>query len=221
MQFWPAFFFFPVAAWVIFLVAACRIFCCGMWNLSCRKWGLVPWPGIEPGPVALGTWSLSHWTTREVLKRSYPGQSIGEECVQSREHRAAVWWTCRNSVLLGVYNEGLGHQQRWLGVWKQWLDNPASCKKICWTFSKNSGKTLKGLKRKISRLNVNFSDIIQFQEQPKGSQSWTQLSMHTHTLLRVDQRRPVRGLMPHDSWQTARKVKFSLGLVNMNWFWAF
>ena len=123
------FFFLPVAAWVIFLVAACRIFCCGMWNLSCRKWGLVPWPGIEPGPVALGTWSLSHWTTREVLKRSYPGQSIGEECVQSREHRAAVWWTCRNSVLLGVYNEGLGQQQRWLGVWKQWLDNPASCKK--------------------------------------------------------------------------------------------
>ena len=24
------------------------------------------WPGIKPGPLALGAWSLSHWTTREV-----------------------------------------------------------------------------------------------------------------------------------------------------------
>ena len=29
-------------------------------------WDLVPWPGIEPGPPALGEQSLSHWTTREV-----------------------------------------------------------------------------------------------------------------------------------------------------------
>ena len=27
---------------------------------------LVPWPGIEPVPPALVTWSLKHWTTREV-----------------------------------------------------------------------------------------------------------------------------------------------------------
>ena len=27
---------------------------------------LAPWPGIEPGFPALGVWSLSHWTTREV-----------------------------------------------------------------------------------------------------------------------------------------------------------
>ena len=27
---------------------------------------LVPWPGIEPMPPALGAWSLNHWTTREV-----------------------------------------------------------------------------------------------------------------------------------------------------------
>ena len=38
---------------------ACRI-------LSCDMWGLVPWPGIEPLPPALGALSLSHWTTREV-----------------------------------------------------------------------------------------------------------------------------------------------------------
>ena len=27
---------------------------------------LVSWPGIEPAPRALKTWSLNHWTTREV-----------------------------------------------------------------------------------------------------------------------------------------------------------
>ena len=42
------------------LVAACGIFSYGMWDI-------VPWPGIEPRPLALGTWSLSHWTTKEVL----------------------------------------------------------------------------------------------------------------------------------------------------------
>ena len=33
---------------------------------SWRMWDLVPWPGIELGSPALGKWSLSHWTTREV-----------------------------------------------------------------------------------------------------------------------------------------------------------
>ena len=43
--------------WV--LVGAFGIFSWSMWDL-------VPWPGIEPGPPALGAWSLSHWTSREV-----------------------------------------------------------------------------------------------------------------------------------------------------------
>ena len=41
------------------LVVACGIFSCDMRDL-------VPCVGIEPGPPALGAWSLSHWTTREV-----------------------------------------------------------------------------------------------------------------------------------------------------------
>ena len=28
--------------------------------LSCGMWDLVPWPGIEPRPLALGAQSLSH-----------------------------------------------------------------------------------------------------------------------------------------------------------------
>ena len=43
----------------------CRIFSWGMWTLSCSMWDLIPWPGIEPGTPALGTQSLSHWTTKE------------------------------------------------------------------------------------------------------------------------------------------------------------
>ena len=35
-------------------------------GLSCCLWDLVPWPGIETGPPALGAWSLNHWITREV-----------------------------------------------------------------------------------------------------------------------------------------------------------
>ena len=33
---------------------------------SCGMWDLVPRPGIELRPPALGVWSLSHRTTREV-----------------------------------------------------------------------------------------------------------------------------------------------------------
>ena len=43
-----------------------EIFSCSMQTLSCGMWDLVPWPGIKPRPPALGAWSLSHWTTREV-----------------------------------------------------------------------------------------------------------------------------------------------------------
>ena len=32
-------------------------------TLSDSMWDLIPPPGIEPGPPALGVGSLSHWTT--------------------------------------------------------------------------------------------------------------------------------------------------------------
>ena len=35
-------------------------------GLNCTMGDLVPWPGIEPRPPALGVQSLNHWTTREV-----------------------------------------------------------------------------------------------------------------------------------------------------------
>ena len=61
--------------WV--LVAACRVFSWGMWALSCSMWDLVPWPGIKLGTPALGAWSLSHWTSREVPARHF-SKSLSE-----------------------------------------------------------------------------------------------------------------------------------------------
>ena len=44
------------------LVVVCRVLICGMRDLL-----IVTPSAIEPGPLALGAWNLSHWTTREVL----------------------------------------------------------------------------------------------------------------------------------------------------------
>ena len=56
------FYLFIWLHWI--LVAAGRIFSCGMWNL-------VPQPGIKPRPPALGAWSPSHWATRKVPWASF------------------------------------------------------------------------------------------------------------------------------------------------------
>lgn len=53
--------YFYVCVWLLqVLVAACGIFSCSMRDLA-------PQTGIEPGAPALGAWSLSLWTPREVL----------------------------------------------------------------------------------------------------------------------------------------------------------
>ena len=67
------------------------IFPYGMLTLSCSMWDLVPWPGIEHGPPALGAWSLSHWPTREppppplflMLASLYQGFSGGSDSKES------------------------------------------------------------------------------------------------------------------------------------------
>ena len=54
----------------VFFVVVFNLFILLHWSgiFSHSMWDLVPWPGIEPGPLALGAPSLSHWTTREVSK---------------------------------------------------------------------------------------------------------------------------------------------------------
>ena len=39
-------------------------------------WDLVPWPGLETGPPALGEQRLSRWTTREILAWVFLGTSV-------------------------------------------------------------------------------------------------------------------------------------------------
>ena len=46
-----------------------------MLGLSCGMWDIVPWPGIKPGPPALGAWSFSHWSMRDVPMEDLWGQS--------------------------------------------------------------------------------------------------------------------------------------------------
>ena len=51
----------------IFIYLAVLSLSCSIYRIfSCGMWDLVPWPGIEPGPPALGAWRLSHRTTRKV-----------------------------------------------------------------------------------------------------------------------------------------------------------
>ena len=59
----PNLFFFPS---LIFIYLAVPGPSCGMQNLGCNMWDLVPWPRIEPRPSAVGGQNLNHWTTREV-----------------------------------------------------------------------------------------------------------------------------------------------------------
>ena len=73
----------------------------GVWTVSCGMWNLVPWLGITPGPPALGTWSLSHWTARKsrlwgARFISKLRQRFGKSCV------AIAGWTLL-SLLYGLF----------------------------------------------------------------------------------------------------------------------
>ena len=64
------FLFKHIFIWLCWVLVAARgsLIFIAMWGIfSCSRWDLLPWLGIEPGPPALGAWSFSHWTTRELL----------------------------------------------------------------------------------------------------------------------------------------------------------
>ena len=83
-------------------------------TLSCSMWDLliVSCPGIEPKAPALGAWSLSHWTTREVLMLKYQN-------TKAPIHQASVYFLSFPSRLSrGLFTQaklasslslGLGH----------------------------------------------------------------------------------------------------------------
>ena len=62
-------------------------------GLSCM-WDLVPWPGVEPRPAALGVRCFSHWPTRKSstifwngANRNQDGLNVGCERMESRSER--------------------------------------------------------------------------------------------------------------------------------------
>ena len=61
-----------------------------MLGLSCGMWDLVPWPGIKPGPPALGVLSLSHWTTREVPTHLFQPVFQDSDCPHLTEEETRV-----------------------------------------------------------------------------------------------------------------------------------
>ena len=67
------------------LVAACRIFSGNMWDL-------VPWPGIEHWPFALGAQSLSHWTRSIRIMQCFSLKSdLFYLCIQDSSLLLCVW----------------------------------------------------------------------------------------------------------------------------------
>ena len=61
-----------LALWATREDQACSLLGCAgsslcMHTRICGMWDLVPWPGIDPGPLP-AAWNLSHWTTREAPK---------------------------------------------------------------------------------------------------------------------------------------------------------
>ena len=49
----------------------CQVLVVGWRIFSCSMWDLASWPGTEPRSLALGIWSLSHWTTREAPRETF------------------------------------------------------------------------------------------------------------------------------------------------------
>ena len=78
-------------------------------GLSRSMWNLVPLPGIEPWPPALGTQHLSHWTIRDIPEagiqtgiNSQFTQKISQTCIMSGANthveksdageEGGLWW---------------------------------------------------------------------------------------------------------------------------------
>ena len=72
---------------------------CGMQIISCGMWNLVPWPGIESGPPALGAWSLSHWNTKGVPQKSF---LVGHFFLSQRMYKYLaifLFWMARSILI--------------------------------------------------------------------------------------------------------------------------
>ena len=67
ISFFPPFIYLSIYLAEQVWAAVCGMFTCGVQDfffffLSCGVQDPVPWPGTEPGPPALGGWSLTQWS---------------------------------------------------------------------------------------------------------------------------------------------------------------
>ena len=75
---------FLVFCFCFYLICCLFVFVGGFWSHHAACGILVPQPGVEPVPLALGARSLKHWTSREVPGIFDSGRSeerrVGKEC---------------------------------------------------------------------------------------------------------------------------------------------
>ena len=92
---WKSFFFFFFKDYLLLFILSSQ-------GLSCNMWDLVPWPGVEPRPPALGAWSLSHWSTREVPWKSFSMQENPSKPQFSPGSSPALFWRLPHQALVLV-----------------------------------------------------------------------------------------------------------------------
>ena len=93
--------------WVLVITHGIFNLRCGRQTLSCNMWDLIPWSGIEPRPPALGPWSLSHWTTREVSVLS---------CAKHVAQSCQTLYDPMNCIPPGSCPWGFSRQEYWSGL---------------------------------------------------------------------------------------------------------
>ena len=108
----------------------------GMWILSWGAWDLAPWPGIKPQPFALGTGSLSHWTTTSGVRNRE------EACVAGGNAWGGGWEALGPIVQGPVGHEDFGFWPEWDGVHRGfWAEERRDLTRLrnllfwlCWVF---------------------------------------------------------------------------------------
>ena len=85
-------------------------------GLSYSMWDLVPWPRIEPRPLALGAQSLSHWTTGKSLCMHFWNIYFSYLNVSPRRHTSSFSLT-QGKQVVNLSPQFTLYIIWWLKVW--------------------------------------------------------------------------------------------------------
>ena len=110
-------------------------------------WDLGPWSGIEPGPPAVGAWSLNHCTTREVpwalFSLLHPDESQKKTKIGLEDHLYSLFQLQIPVITICVTQKDVG----------VWADAGSLTGRAKWLFMKINHKQsqlLDGLPQSIS-----------------------------------------------------------------------